>query len=77
MVPQFESISSLVLSLLYGPTLTSIDDYWKNHSFDYIDLCWQSDVIALLVAIGACEQQTLVFISLWFHFRQLQWPRAI
>ena len=31
---QFESISSLVLSLPYGPTLTSIDDYWKNHSFD-------------------------------------------
>ena len=23
------------LSLLYGPTLTSIQDYWKNHSFDY------------------------------------------
>ena len=22
------------LSLLYGPTLTSIHDYWKNHSFD-------------------------------------------
>ena len=21
-------------------------DYWKNHSFDYIDLCWQSDVSA-------------------------------
>ena len=31
---QFKSISSLVLSLLYGPTLTSIHDYWKNHSFD-------------------------------------------
>ena len=29
--PQFESTSSLVLSLLYGPTLTSIHDYWKNH----------------------------------------------
>ena len=26
-------------SLLYGPTLTSIHDYWKNHSFDYMDLC--------------------------------------
>ena len=26
--------SSLVLSLLYGPTLTSLHDYWKNHSFD-------------------------------------------
>ena len=24
--------------------LTSIHDYWKNHNFDYIDLCRQSDV---------------------------------
>ena len=32
--PQFKSIHSLVLSLLYGPTLTSIHDYWKNHSFE-------------------------------------------
>ena len=23
-----------MLSLLYGPTLTSVHDYWKNHSFD-------------------------------------------
>ena len=36
--PQFESISSLVLSLLFGPTLTSVHDYWKNHSFYYINL---------------------------------------
>ena len=40
----FESISSSVLSLLYGPTLTSIHDYWKNHSFDYMDLYQQSNV---------------------------------
>ena len=32
--PQFESINSSVLSFLYSPTLTSIPDYWKNHSFD-------------------------------------------
>ena len=32
--PQFKSISSSVLSFLYGSTLTSIHDYWKNHSFD-------------------------------------------
>ena len=32
--PQFKSISSSVLSFLYSPTLTSIHDYWKNHSFD-------------------------------------------
>ena len=31
----FKSISSSVLRLLlYGTTLTSIHDYWKNHSFD-------------------------------------------
>ena len=32
--PQFKSISSSVFSFLYSPTLTSINDYWKNHSFD-------------------------------------------
>ena len=35
----FKNINSLALSFLYGPTLTSIDDYWKNYSFDYMDLC--------------------------------------
>ena len=29
-----KSINSLVLSFLYSPTLISIHDYWKNHSFD-------------------------------------------
>ena len=42
--PQFKSINSSVLSFLYSPTLTSIHDYWKNHSFDWTDLCWQSNV---------------------------------
>ena len=28
-----------MLSCLYGPTLTSTHDYWKNHSFNYTDLC--------------------------------------
>ena len=32
--PQFKTINSLLLSFLYSPTLTSIHDYWKNHSFD-------------------------------------------
>ena len=44
--PQFKSINSLALSLLYSPTLTSIHDYWKNHSFDYMNLCRQSNVSA-------------------------------
>ena len=44
--PQFESISPSVLHLLYSPILTSIPDYWKNHCFDYMDLCQQNDVSA-------------------------------
>ena len=30
--PQIKSINSSALSFLYSPTLTSIHDYWKNHS---------------------------------------------
>ena len=44
--PQFKSIKSLALSFLYSPTLTSIHDYRKNHSFDQTDLCWPSNVSA-------------------------------
>ena len=47
--PQFNSITSLVLSFLYSTTLTSIHDYWKNHSFDWTDLCWQSNVCAFIL----------------------------
>ena len=32
--PEFKCINSLALSFLYSPTVTSIHDYWKNHSFD-------------------------------------------
>ena len=44
--PQFKSINSSMLSLLYGPNLTSMNDYWKNYSFDYTDLCQQNNVSA-------------------------------
>ena len=32
---------------LYGPTLTSVHDYWKNHSFDYKELFQHCDISAL------------------------------
>ena len=38
--------SILWLSAFFDPTVTSIHDYWKNHSFDKMDLCWQSNVSA-------------------------------
>ena len=43
---QFKNINSSVLSFLYSPTLTSIHDHWKNHNFDYKQVCWQ--VMSLL-----------------------------
>ena len=43
---QFNSINSSELRFIYSPALTSIHDYWKNHSFDCTDICWQSNVSA-------------------------------
>ena len=40
------SRASIIQCLLNGPTLTSVHDYWKNHSFDCTDFCQQSDVFA-------------------------------
>ena len=47
-IPHFKRINYSALSL-YGPILTSIHDYWKNHSFDYRDLCWESNVSVFLI----------------------------
>ena len=46
--PQSESIYFLVLSLLYGPALTPVHIYWKNHSFDYMIWTFVSKVISLI-----------------------------
>ena len=46
------SINSSVLSLLYGPTLTSIHDYCKNHSFDYINFVTKWCIWFLICCLG-------------------------
>ena len=48
---QFYSIKSSALRLLYSATLASIHDYWKNHSYDYLDLWRQNDVSAFWYAV--------------------------
>ena len=73
--PKFESINSLVPSLLYGPTLISIHDYWKNRSFDYMDLvskviCLHFDMLSRFV-IDFLTRSTHLLIS-W-----LQLPLAV
>ena len=42
--PQCKSINSSALGFLNSSTLTSVHDFWKNHSFEYMDLCQQSEV---------------------------------
>ena len=48
--PQFEGISSLALNLLYGPALTSIHDYWKNHSCDLYWSLWAKWYLCFLIS---------------------------
>ena len=43
LLQHFESNNSSTLSHLYGSTLISVRDYWKNQSFDYTNLYWQLD----------------------------------
>ena len=68
---QFKNISSSELSLLDGTTLTSVHDYWQNHSFDFMDLCWQSD--ALLFNI--LSRFVIVFLPRSNH-RLISWLQS-
>ena len=42
------------LAFFNGPTLTFIHDYWKNHRFDYMDLCQQSICFCFLICCLIC-----------------------
>ena len=73
--PEFKTINFSALSFLYSPTLTSIRDYWKNHSLDQMDLCWQSNVSAFCMlsrlVIAFLQRSKRLLIS-W-----LQSPSAV
>ena len=48
--PPFESINSSTLSFfIIQVSHLSVHDFWRNHSFDNMDLCWQSDVSTLMI----------------------------
>ena len=42
-----KSIHFSMLRFLYGPTIISIYDYWKNHSFEFMDLWWRKVMFLL------------------------------
>ena len=54
------------MSLLYGQTLTSIHDYWKNCNFDCMDLCQQSKCLCFLIHCLGLSQ--LFFQGTSFNF---------
>ena len=53
--PQFKSINSSTFCFLYGPALTSIHHYWKDHSLDYMAFCQQSDILLTHCLVGLLE----------------------
>ena len=55
--PYFKSISSSVLSFLYSLTLTSIHDYWKNHSLWEV-FCIFVFIISFWESVEWCEEYT-------------------
>ena len=59
--PQFEGINSWVLCLLYGPTLTSIHDYWKDHSLHPYANGGKSNVVAMEVCV--CKHISVAALS--------------
>ena len=72
---QFKSINSLVLSLCYGPTLTSIHDYWKDCCFDYMSFVGK--VMSLL--FNMLSRFIIIFLPRSCHLliSWLQLPSAV
>ena len=50
---QYHNSKASVLqhSAFFMVQLSNPHDYWKNHNFDYMDLCWQSDVFVFQCTI--------------------------
>ena len=55
LLQNYSSPSVLQCSIFFMVHLTSIHDDCKNHSFEYVDLCWQSDVFAFYYAVQVCH----------------------
>ena len=67
LTPQLKSINSSALSFPYCPTRTSIHDYWKNHSFDYMDHCQTCDSCEITDIYFQSVFLSYYFICLWSY----------
>ena len=70
--PQFESINSFTLCLLYVPTLTSVRDYWKDYSLEYKDLCCK----VMSVLLNTLSRFVIAFLSR-SNYLLISWLRSL
>ena len=63
-----------MFSFLYGPTLTSLHDYWKNHSFDHT---FVGKIISLLFSVLSRFAIAFLPRSKRFSISWLQSPSAV
>ena len=47
-----QKLNSLAFTISYGPDITSLSDFWKNHSFDTTDLCSRVSLCFLIHCAG-------------------------
>ena len=62
--PQFKSTNYSVHLFFHGPSLTPIHDYWKIHSFDYMDLKLAKKILSKLVFLSIKKWKRLNFYTL-------------
>ena len=63
---QFKSINSSLLSHHYGPTLTSVHDYWKNH----IPICSYGIILKPENCVGTLTRLHIIsfhHLKTWIH----------
>ena len=77
--PQFKSIISSVLSLLYVWTLTSIHDYWKNHTFDLLDkmMSLLFNMLSRFIIVFLPRSKRLLILWLWSPCTVILEPKKI
>ena len=65
----------MAFCLLYEPAFTTVHDHWEDHSLDYMDLCWQSNVSAFQHTVYVCHRFPVEKQNLLISWLQL--PSAV
>ena len=66
-----------MLSFPYGSTLTSIHDYWKNYTFDYMDFDYYFVSKLMSLLFNMLSRWVLAFLTRSILISWLQSPSAV